>query len=106
MIFARRQTRPPGLLDRLRRTPLVARAIPTQVTGGSLTGAHAIGVRAIGPSALGPLAVAVCAVGAIAIGRVAIGRAVIRVLKAGEVEIDSLRVGRLEVAGQAWPPAS
>jgi hypothetical protein len=38
-----------------------------------------------------------------AIGRLAIANAVVRKLRAGEVEIESLRVTHLEVAGRRWP---
>jgi hypothetical protein len=37
-----------------------------------------------------------------AVGRLAIADAVIRRLRAGEVEIGSLKVRELEVAGQRW----
>jgi len=42
----------------------------------------------------------------VAIGRLAINRAVIRSLRAGEIEIEigSLKVGQLEAAGGPWPP--
>ena len=72
-------------------------------TGASVTGAMAVGARVLGPSAMGPLAIAVSAVGALAIGRIAIANAVIRKLRAEEVEIGSLKVRELEVAGQRWP---
>jgi hypothetical protein len=49
---------------------------------------------------MGPLAITVAAVGAMAIGRLAIADAVSRNLRAGEVEIGSLKVRELEVAGQ------
>ena len=64
-------------------------------TGAHVTGARAIGARLIGPTAMGPLAIAVCAIGAIAIGRVTIANAVIRRLRAEEIEIregDRLRL--------------
>jgi hypothetical protein len=38
-----------------------------------------------------------------AIGRLAIANAVIRKLRAAEVEFRSLKVRELEVAGQRWP---
>jgi len=75
-------------------------------TGASVTGATAIGARILGPSAMGPLAIAVAAVGALAIGRLAIADAVIRKLRAEEVEIGSLKVRELEVAGQRWPAST
>jgi hypothetical protein len=40
-----------------------------------------------------------------AIGRLAIANAVIRKLQAGEIEIRSLKVHELEVAGRRWPDA-
>jgi hypothetical protein len=40
-----------------------------------------------------------------AIGRVAIANAVIKRLRLEEVEIGTLRVRELEVAGQRWPAA-
>jgi hypothetical protein len=40
---------------------------------------------------------------ALAIGRLAIANAVIRKLRAEEIEIGSLKVRELEVAGQRWP---
>jgi hypothetical protein len=46
---------------------------------------------------------------ALAIGRLAIANAVIRKLRAEEIEIGSLKVRELEVAGKRWPetpPAS
>jgi hypothetical protein len=49
---------------------------------------------------MGPLALAVTAVGAIAVGRLATSDAVIRKSRAEEIEIDSLKVRELEVAGQ------
>jgi hypothetical protein len=52
---------------------------------------------------MGPLALAVGAVGAIGVGRLAIADAVIRKLRAEEIEIGSLKVRELEVAGQRWP---
>src|SRR3954462_7392055 len=56
-------------------------------TPASVTGAVAVGARLLGPSAMGPLALAVTAVGAIAVGRLAIANAVIRKLRAEEIEI-------------------
>jgi hypothetical protein len=41
-----------------------------------------------------------------AIGRLAIANAVIRKLQAGEIEIQSLKVHELEVAGRRWPEAA
>jgi hypothetical protein len=38
-----------------------------------------------------------------AIGRLAIANAVIRKLRAEEIEIGSLKVRELEVAGRRWP---
>ncbi|HET6919391.1 MAG TPA: hypothetical protein VFI46_08000 [Jiangellaceae bacterium] len=43
------------------------------------------------------------AVGAMAIGRLAIADAVIRKLRAEEIEIGALMVREVEVAGQRWP---
>src|SRR4051794_11675527 len=77
------------------------RSGPT-ATPVSVTGAMAVGARILGPSAMGPLALAVTAVGAIAVGRLAIANAVIRKLRAEEIEIGSLKVRELEVAGQRW----
>src|SRR3954466_10046481 len=77
------------------------RSGPT-ATPASVTGAMAVGARILGPSAMGPLALAVTAVGAIAVGRLAIANAVIRKLRAEEIEIGSLKVRELEVAGQRW----
>ncbi len=57
----------------------------------------------MGPSAMAPLAIAASAVGALAIGRLAIADAVVRTLRAEEIEIGSLNVRELEVAGQRWP---
>jgi hypothetical protein len=74
----------------------------TTATRASVTGAMAVGARILGPSALGPLALAVAAVGALAVGRLAIADAVIRRLRAEEIEIGSLKVRELEVAGQRW----
>ena len=71
-------------------------------TAASVTGAMAVGARILGPSAMGPLAVAVIAVGAMAVGRLAIADAVIRRVRAAEIEIGSLKVRELEVAGQRW----
>jgi hypothetical protein len=71
-------------------------------TPASVTGAMAVGARVLGPSAMGPLALAVTAVGAMAVGRLAIANAVIRKLRAEEIEIGILRVRELEVAGQRW----
>ena len=73
------------------------------VTGAHVSGAHVTGARLFGPSAMGPLAIAACAVGALAIGRLVIADAVIRRLRAEEVEIGSLKVRELEVAGERWP---
>jgi hypothetical protein len=39
----------------------------------------------------------------IAVGRLAIADAVIRKLRAEEIEVGSLKVRELEVAGQRWP---
>jgi hypothetical protein len=85
--------------------------IRRQTTGATATkasaiGAMAVGVRAIGPSLMGPLACGAVAIGAIAIGRLAIADAVIKRLRAEEIEIASLKVGRLEVAGQSWTGSS
>ena len=55
---------------------------------------------------MGPLALAVTAVGAMAVGRLAIADAVIRRPRAGEIEIGSLKVRELEVAGQRWTGSS
>lgn len=73
------------------------------------TVATAEAVRVNGPSAVGPLAIAALAsgataIGALAIGRLVIGRAVVKAVQAGEVDIDTLRVRRLEVDGQVWSP--
>jgi hypothetical protein len=79
------------------------------VTGARLTGAKAVGARVLGPSAMGLLAIAVSAIGALAIGRLAIANAVIPKPHGEEIEIGSLSVRALEVAGQRWPdtpPAS
>jgi hypothetical protein len=94
----------------------MARSISTRrqttaatTTGASLTGAKAVGARILGPSAMGPLAIAVSAIGALAIGRLTIANAVIRKLRAEQIEIGSLKVRQLEVAGQRWaeaPPTS
>ncbi len=73
------------------------------MTGASITGASVVGPRLLGPSAMAPLAIAASAVGALAIGRLAIADAVIRKLRAEEIEIGSLKVRELEVAGQRWP---
>jgi hypothetical protein len=43
------------------------------------------------------------AVGAVAIGRLAVADAVIKKLRAGEIEIGSLKVREQQVAGQRWP---
>jgi hypothetical protein len=53
----------------------------------SVTGAMAIGARIVGPTAMGPLAIAVAAIGALAVGRLAIANAVIKKLRAEEIEI-------------------
>jgi hypothetical protein len=74
---------------------------PTATTA-SATGAMAVGARILGPSLMGPLALAVTAVGAMAVGRLAIADAVIRKLRAEEIEIGSLKVREFEVAGQRW----
>jgi hypothetical protein len=42
-------------------------------------------------------------VGALAVGRLAIADAVIRRLRAEQIEIGSLKVRELEVAGRRWP---
>ena len=73
------------------------------ITGASVTGASVVGARLLGPSAMAPLAIAASAVGALAIGRLAIADAVIRKLRGEEIEIGSLKVRELEVAGQRWP---
>ena len=73
------------------------------ITGASVIGALVVGPRLMGPSAMAPLAVAASAVGALAVGRLAIADAVIRKLRAEEIEIGSLKVRELEVAGQRWP---
>jgi hypothetical protein len=73
------------------------------ITGASITGASVVGPRLLGPSAMAPLAIAASPVGALAIGRLAIADAVIRKLRAEEIEIGSLKVRELEVAGQRWP---
>jgi hypothetical protein len=62
----------------------------TKATGASLTGLVATGARLFGPSEMAPITIAACAAGAIAIGRLAIADAVMRKLRAGEVEIRSL----------------
>lgn len=72
--------------------PIRHRTTGAAVTGASITGAKAVGARLLGPTAIGPLAIAVSAVGAIAIGRRAIANAVIRKLRAEEIEIGSLKV--------------
>ncbi len=79
----------------------------TGATVGPL--AHAEGVRISGPRgiaalALGATAVSALAIGAVAVGRLAIGRLTVRSLQAREVDIDVLRVGRIEVDGQTWTP--
>jgi hypothetical protein len=53
-------------------------------------------------SAMGPLALTVTAVGAMAVGRLAIADALIRGLRAAEIETGSLKVRELEVTGQRW----
>jgi hypothetical protein len=73
------------------------------ITGASVIGALVVGPRVMGPSAMAPLAIAASAVGALAIGRLAIADAVIRKLRAEEIEIGLLKVRELEVAGQRWP---
>jgi hypothetical protein len=45
-------------------------------------------------------------VGALAIGRVSIANAVIRRLRAGEVEISSLKVQELWIGERRWPEAT
>ena len=75
----------------------------TSATGASATGVQAVGARITGPSAFGPVAIGVTAIGAIALGRVASANAVIRKLRAEEIEIGSLKVRELEVAGKRWP---
>jgi hypothetical protein len=93
-----------GTMSLVRKTrPFRPAAIATPA---SATGAVAVGFRILGPSAMGPLALAVTAVGAIAIGRLAIADAVIRKLRAEEVELGSLKVRELEVAGQRWTGSS
>jgi hypothetical protein len=67
---------------------------------------HAIGPRAIGPTVMAPVAIGVCAIGLLAIRRVLIADAAIRRRRAGHVEIRSLKVGELEVAGRPWPEPS
>jgi hypothetical protein len=73
------------------------------ITGASIIGALVVGPRLMGPSAMAPLAIAACAVGAMAVGRVALADAVTRRLRAEEIEIGSLKVRELEVAGERWP---
>ena len=82
--------------------------IRRQRTGAAITrprviGPLVVGPRVMGPSAMAPLAIAASAVGALAIGRLAIADAVIRKLRAEVIEIGSLKVRELEVAGQRWP---
>ena len=50
----------------------------------------------------GPIATPASVTGAMAVGRLAIASAVIRKLRAEEIEIGSLKVRELEVAGQRW----
>ena len=77
---------------------------PPPKSPGRMSPAPASSARACsGPSAMGPLAIAVSAVGAIAIGRLVIAEAVIRKLKAEEIEIGSLKVRELEVGGRRFP---
>jgi hypothetical protein len=75
----------------------------TVITGASIIGAMVVGPRLIEPSAMAPLAIAASAVGALAVGRLAVADAVIRRLRAEEIEIGSLKVLESEVAGQRWP---
>ena len=76
----------------------------TWTTGASATGLQGVGARITGPSAFGPVAIGVAAIGAIALGRVSIANGVIKKLRAEEIEIGSLKVRELEVAGKRWPP--
>lgn len=92
------------------RRRIAANPAPTQKTGAALTGASIVGAmvvgpRVVGPSAMAPVAIAASAIGALAVGRLAIADAVIRKLRAEEIEIGSLRVRELVVAGQHWPVA-
>jgi hypothetical protein len=73
------------------------------VTGVSITGAKVVGARLLGPSGMAPVAIAALALGAVAIGRLVIADAVIRRLRAEEIEIGLLKVRELEVAGRRWP---
>jgi hypothetical protein len=82
----------------VRNITLRRRSTATECTGASVTGAVVAGARLLGPSAM-----ASAAVGATAIGRIAIADAVSRRLRAGEVEIASLKVQELEVGGRRWP---
>ena len=90
---------------RRRNTSSASRPETTRfvVTGASVIGVLVVGPRLMGPSAMAPLAIAASAVGAVAIGRLAIADAVIRKLRAGEIEIDSLKVREWVVAGQRGP---
>ena len=67
---------------------LAKRHAKAEATAVHATAAQVVGARLLGPTS-----------------RIAIGRAVIRTLKAGEVEIGSLKVDQLEVAGRRWPEA-
>lgn len=93
IITIRRQDEP---LPRVQNTRFRA-------TGASVTGATAVGPRLLGPSAIAAVAIGACAVGAMAVGRLAIADAVIRRLRAGEIEIGSLKVRELEIDGRRWP---
>jgi hypothetical protein len=89
----------------------------TSLTHGlAIEPVRGIGLRATiatmaGPSALGPVAMALTAVGAVAIGALAIGRlaikkAVLEELHASNVEIDTLKVNRVEIGGVIWQPTT
>lgn len=72
--------------------------IRRQTTTAAVTGASVIdhwlsALAVIGPSAMGPLAIAASAVGALADRRLAIADAVVRRLRAEEIEIGSLKSG-------------
>lgn len=75
-------------------------AVAAAATGASVTGAMAVGSRLLGPSAMGRDR----RVGGRRIGnRPGRNNAVIRKLRTDEIEIGSLKVWELEVAGQRWP---
>ena len=78
-----------------------------RIVGPQIVGPQILGPRMIAPTAMAPLAVAAATIGALAIGRLVIADAVVRRLRADEVEIRSLKVAEFEVGGQPWPgPAS